>query len=101
MAVKAEFIGAPVVVDLIESVYFSDLSQGNPTAWFWDFGDGETSTEQNPVHFFHTYGRYTVVLRVTDTITNDVIVKNYYITVKNNISSFGFVRGHGPSLIFD
>jgi hypothetical protein len=52
MAVKAEFIGAPVVVDLIESVYFSDLSQGNPTAWFWDFGDGETSTEQNPVHFF-------------------------------------------------
>ena len=33
-------------------VYFKDESVGNITSWFWNFGDGETSTEQNPIHQF-------------------------------------------------
>ncbi len=33
-------------------VYFKDESVGNITGWFWNFGDGETSTEQNPIHQF-------------------------------------------------
>jgi PKD repeat protein len=31
-------------------VSFQDTSTNNPTSWFWEFGDGETSTEQNPSH---------------------------------------------------
>ena len=45
-----------------------------PYEWLWDFGDGYTSDEQNPVHIFSDAGNYTVILTVTDNegnITND------------------------------
>jgi hypothetical protein len=50
-------------------VAFKDLSQGEITSWKWDFGDGTTSTEQNPTHQYPARpgreGIYTVVLYVT------------------------------------
>ncbi|MFC1693137.1 PKD domain-containing protein [Candidatus Latescibacterota bacterium] len=46
-------------------VAFKDLSYGNITSWKWDFGDGATSTEQNPVHEYKNPGtQYVVVLYV-------------------------------------
>ncbi len=49
------------------TVQFNDTSTGNPTAWFWDFGDNTTSTVQNPIHTYTTPGTYTVNLTVTNT----------------------------------
>ena len=50
-------------------VAFKDASEGEITSWKWDFGDGTTSTEQNPIHRYKaTAGRegiYTVILYVT------------------------------------
>jgi len=51
-------------------VAFEDLSQGEVTSWKWDFGDGTTSTEQNPIHQYKNNrpgreGNFTVVLTVT------------------------------------
>ncbi|GAA4327590.1 hypothetical protein GCM10023184_16870 [Flaviaesturariibacter amylovorans] len=45
-------------------VQFSGLSTSNGviTSWQWDFGDGNTSNEQNPVHNYTTPGTYTVTL---------------------------------------
>jgi hypothetical protein len=46
-------------------VAFKDLSEGKITSWKWDFGDGETSTEQNPQHSYKQPGnQYVVTLRV-------------------------------------
>ena len=49
-------------------VAFKDLSEGGITSWKWDFGDGETSTEQNPTHQYKPKsgkeGIYTVILYV-------------------------------------
>ena len=45
-------------------VAFKDLSHGNITKWSWDFGDGSTSNEQNPIHTFDSGGEKTVVLTV-------------------------------------
>ena len=45
---------------------FSNIST-NGTAYNWDFGDGMSSTEENPIHVFDAIGTYTVTL----TITND------------------------------
>jgi PKD repeat protein len=39
---------------------------GSVVSWAWDFGDGTTSTEQNPVHTYAERGRYDVQLTVTD-----------------------------------
>ena len=39
---------------------------GSIVGWLWDFGDGSTSTEQNPVHQYQDSGHYQVTLTVTD-----------------------------------
>jgi len=41
------------------TVQFTDRSE-NATGWSWDFGDGNTSTAQNPVHTYSVVGNYTV-----------------------------------------
>lgn len=46
------------------SLQFTDTSPGDPTSWSWDFGDGGSSTEQNPIHTYATGGTYTVTLDV-------------------------------------
>ncbi|HRS99525.1 MAG TPA: PKD domain-containing protein [Bacteroidales bacterium] len=63
------------------TVQFTDLSQNNPTSWLWNFGDGETSTEQNPIHIYSTPGSYTVSLTVSNDNGNDIKVVENYITV--------------------
>ena len=48
------------------TVHFMDRSAGSPTGWQWDFGDGSSSTRQDPTYTFQTPGTYTVTLTVTD-----------------------------------
>jgi len=43
-------------------VQFTDISTGDPNTWLWDFGDGNFSTEQHPVHPYPEPGIYTVCL---------------------------------------
>jgi PKD repeat protein len=45
-------------------VTFQDLSEGKITGWKWDFGDGTTSTEQNPMHQYQIAREYVVVLNI-------------------------------------
>lgn len=45
----------------IDTVSFTDNS-ANTVSWFWDFGDGDTSTSQNPVHVYDSSGVFNVCL---------------------------------------
>lgn len=48
------------------TTFFEDLSDGNPNSWSWDFGDGNTSSDQSPRHAYTTPGNYTVSLTVEE-----------------------------------
>ncbi|OPY28733.1 MAG: PKD domain protein [Methanocella sp. PtaU1.Bin125] len=48
------------------TVQFTDTSEGSPSGWEWDFGDGSYSTLQDPVYTYNRPGTYTVTLNVTD-----------------------------------
>lgn len=63
------------------NVRFTDLSTNVPTAWLWNFGDGTTSTEENPNHTYSASGIYTVSLQATNTFGNNTNTKNNYISV--------------------
>ena len=43
-------------------VKFTDTTTGSVSSWNWDFGDGSTSTDQNPTHTYVTEGSYNVTL---------------------------------------
>ncbi len=58
---RADFTASPTTVCApLEEVVFTDVSDGFPTAWSWDFGDGTYSTEQHPRHAYQWPGTYTV-----------------------------------------
>ncbi len=64
------------------TVHFSDLSTvPSPTAWLWTFGDGASSTAQDPVHVYTQDGVYNVRLSVTGPAGVAVHQKNGYIQV--------------------
>jgi hypothetical protein len=46
-------------------VAFKDETTGNATSWKWDFGDGTSSTEQNPIHHYEKGGDFIVTLEAS------------------------------------
>ncbi len=75
-------------------VQFTDesfnTSDGNISSWYWEFGDGNTSTMQHPTHSYSFNGSYQVNLTVTNnTGIIDSISKNLYVGLLNiDISLF-------------
>jgi len=67
------------------TVLFADQStpgSSEITDWAWDFGDGTSSTQQNPSKIYSQAGVYTVKLTVTSAAGSDVITKANHITVR-------------------
>jgi PKD repeat protein len=79
----ANFIASPTSGNLPLIVNFTDQSTNNPTSWQWNFGDGGTSSQQNPSHTYNSEGNYSVSLTVSNNYGSDTESKNGYITVSN------------------
>jgi len=77
----AEFSATPLSGDAPLDVTFSDLSTGDVTSWMWDFGDGNTSTEQNPVHNYVQGGSFTVSLTASGPAGPDTETKVDYVVL--------------------
>lgn len=77
-------------------VQFQDESDGPIVTWAWSFGDGETSTEQEPEHTYATGGSYTVSLTVTDSNGGaDTEVKKRAVMVGAAVASFAADKDSG------
>jgi PKD repeat protein len=75
----ADFTGTPLTGDAPLAVQFTDTTTGGPATWAWNFGDGGTSTLQNPNHTFNA-GTWTVSLTVTNALGTDTMTKTGYVT---------------------
>ncbi len=64
-----------------KTVAFTDSTTGGATAWNWDFGDGQTSTQQNPTHTYSASGIYNVTLNTSNAAGYSVESKTSYITI--------------------
>jgi parallel beta-helix repeat protein len=77
----ADFAASPLSGAAPLAVQFADLSAGDATAWSWDFGDGATSTLQNPSHIFQNPGSFTVKLTAGNSGGQSTRTKTGYIAV--------------------
>lgn len=78
--VAADFSAAPTTT-CTGDIAFTDLSNGAAAGWFWDFGDGNTDTVQNPLHTYAQNGTYDVMMVAVGCLANDTLTKTNYITV--------------------
>lgn len=60
-----ELLGKPSVIK------FNDHSEGSPTDFTWEFGDGSTSNQKDPIHYFPENGAFTVKLSISNEYTSD------------------------------
>jgi len=78
----ADFDCNPVLGAAPLTVTFTDESEFLPYQWFWQFGDGVTSTVQHPTHTYTEPGTYTVSLRSSNAVGSDTMTKTDVITVQ-------------------
>jgi PKD repeat protein len=101
LGVEVDFIGEPVSGEPPFVVQFTDLSvaiEGFKRLWFWDFGDGESSTDQNPTHEYDGVGgeSFDVKLRV---VVTDGEFDTISTSFGNAFNTGGSIEKNGFSLI--
>ena len=69
-------------------VNFTDLTTGTVTNWTWHFGDGGTSTDQNPIHVYEDTGYFDITLIVCNSGCCDSIKLVRYIHINPPIAAF-------------
>jgi|GEM_PF-895686 len=83
-------------------IFFTDISTNGPISWLWDFGDGNTSSDQHPFHHYINSGIYDVKLTTTNQYGVDSIVINNVITVLDlNLQTFGDTSCVNSSFVLD
>jgi len=81
--IAANFSADPTSGPAPLRVHFTDRSTGTIDSWYWRFGDGFSSDEQNPSYTYSDTGSYTVTLSVTGPDGSDEDVKTDYIRLHN------------------
>ncbi|WP_306452327.1 PKD domain-containing protein [Foetidibacter luteolus] len=85
---KAAFSADPLESCARLPIKFKDLSTGKITDWFWNFGDGTSSTLQNPSHIYKDTGHFSITLTVMSAGCEDSVTIKEYIHIKPPVSRF-------------
>jgi len=83
------FVGSPTFGKAPLTVVFKDWSTGSPASWSWSFGDGGTSTAQNPTHAYEAAGTYAVRLTVGNAQGSNTMTRASCVTVVAPAQGFG------------
>jgi PKD repeat protein len=86
LPVIANFNGTPRSGFAPLSVQFTDASTGPVTGWLWSFGDGNSSSLQNPQYTYPGTGDWPVSLTVTNGSGSNTLTRTQYITVNTPAS---------------
>jgi PKD repeat protein len=81
-APKAEFTGSPTKITKGKTVKFTNFSDPGLTSFSWDFGNGTTSTAENPTATYATAGTNTVILTASPAGANSQRTRTAYIIVE-------------------
>lgn len=80
------------------AVQFSNLTANGATSYLWNFGDGSTSTQANPLHQYVQNGSYTVTLSATNSMGTNVAIKTSYIHINKPAAPYAYTTTScGPS----
>ena len=110
IAPAVSFDADPTIGDAPLAIQFTDTSidpDGTVVSWNWEFGDGGTSTAQNPTHTHNNAGTYTVTLQVTDDDdTTDSASTTIFVSSRETIGIYieaesGTLESESPMVIGD
>ncbi|HEV2830340.1 MAG TPA: PKD domain-containing protein, partial [Hanamia sp.] len=87
---QASFVAGPLDVCAFQEIHFVDQTTGNPNEWVWFFGDGSSSTTQNPVHQYNDTGYFSVTLIAFNNGCADTITHHDKIHIKPPVALFSF-----------
>ncbi len=88
-----DFSASPLIVCVDEPIQFMDLSEGAGESWYWDFGDGTFSSEQNPIHAYtNAPDTFDVTLSVIHNGCESTFVIEDYIVTVLPLASFSLER---------
>jgi C1A family cysteine protease/PKD repeat protein len=97
--VVAEFEALPKTGSAPLSVRFYDFSTGPVDSWTWSFGDGGSSTEQEPVHLYYLPGTYPVSLTVSGAGSTHTNKKPDFISVTGDGPNYRLSLASGWNLV--
>jgi len=84
-----DFTATPLDGCVANGVIFTDASTNGPaTDWYWEFGDGTTSTQQNPSNVYADTGYFNIKLTVSHNGCKDSLTKPNYVHVKPPVASY-------------
>ena len=84
------FSAIPTSVCVGQKVQFTDLSTNAPNQWLWSFGDGNTSTIENPLYGYTNPGTYDVKLTAYNNGCFQTLTKTAYIVVNDPLAAFSY-----------
>lgn len=79
--VEADFLVSGNISTVGGDIQFSDISSGSPDYWMWDFGDGTTSSQQNPLKSYNEPGIYSLTLVAANALFQDSVHKEEVISI--------------------
>ena len=100
VALDTSTVSAFTTTTLNDTAIFSNNST-NATSWFWDFGDGDTSTLFAPTHIYTSSGFYTVMLITSNACSSDTSYYSFNVLITGTEESQGRIPEIYPNPVSD